>query len=112
MADGGLRLTHWTEDLTWSRTQKKTKKNGKRKIQARGTEMPAWDEYFSAPRPYGLHRPCTKSVTRVGLQEETQVGSPGLRAIAPRPWGATHAGPDSNTTVLTSKIGQWFEVHC
>ena len=55
------------------------------KMQAHGTKMPVWNCYFSAPHPYWLHGPCTKSVSFVGLQEEAQAGSPGLFATAPRP---------------------------
>ena len=60
--------------------------------------MSAWNGYFSTS--YGLHGPCTESVSSVGLQEEAQAGSPGLLATAPRPRGATHAGPDSIITRL------------
>ena len=72
-------------------------------MHARGTKMPVWNRYFSAPRPYGLHGPCTESVSSVGLQEQAQAESPGLFATAPRPRGATHASPDSIITCLRDR---------
>ena len=81
----------------------KANPNGERKMHARGTEMSAWDGCFSAPRPYGLHGPCTESVSSVGLQEEAQAESPGLFATSARPRGATHASPDSIITRLRDR---------
>ena len=40
----------------------KANPNGERKMYVRGTKMPVWNRYFSAPRPHGLHSPCTESV--------------------------------------------------
>ena len=78
----------------------KVNPNGEHKMHAHGTKMPGWNWYFSAPRLYGLHGPCTESVSSVGLQEEAQAGSPGLFATAPQSKGATHASPDSIITHL------------
>ena len=53
----------------------KANPNGEHMIHGRGTKMFVWNGYFSVPRPYGMHDPCTECVSSVGLEVEAEVST-------------------------------------